>query len=61
MQLKVDANGHVLDRDFVQRSGTTPEHRLLDIALDQAFRYCSFPPAADAVREITLSYAWRPE
>ncbi len=61
LHLKVDPDGHVMDRDIVQQSGPTPEHRLLDIALDQAFRYCSFPPATEAVREMTLSYAWRPE
>lgn len=59
LRMKVDADGHVLDREVVQSSGASPEHRLLDIALDQAYRTCTFPPAAEAgVREFTLTYAW---
>jgi TonB family protein len=62
LHLKIDDGGHVLDRDIVQKSGTTHEHLLLDIALDRAFRECSFPPAANgSVRDITLTYTWRIE
>jgi TonB family protein len=59
LHLKIDDGGHVLDREVVQKSGATPEHQLLDIALDKAYRFCTFPPAAaGTVRDITLSYAW---
>ena len=60
LELRVDANGHVVSGDVIVASGPTREHRMLDGTALEAFAQCAFPASATAQR-MRMAFEWRIE
>lgn len=59
LALTIDEAGHVSDEKVVKTSGPSRQHRLLDRAVAESFRACTFAPApGHDLRHTTITYSW---